>query len=297
MPDTFYTYAPHWRWLIVAYFFVGGIAGGSFFLAALLDVAGTSRHRPTVRAGYIVAFVGAVLSGILLVVDLNRPLRFWHMLIRSETGWPMFKYWSPMSIGSWGLMVFSGFAFLAFLGALYDAGWLAWRPLRALRRPGLKILIALFGGLGGLFLAGYTGVLLSVTNRPLWADTTWLGVLFLLSGASTAAVLLTLLALGSGARTRATVDWLSRLDVGTLVLELVALVALAISLGAVLRIWLSGWGVLLLLGVIGAGMLVPLALHGYPRLLGRLSKPTAATLVLIGGFLLRLVVVFSSEGV
>src|SRR5262245_764667 len=41
MSDTFFTAAPHWRWLIVLYFFIGGIAGGSFFLAALLHLYGT----------------------------------------------------------------------------------------------------------------------------------------------------------------------------------------------------------------------------------------------------------------
>ena len=32
------------------------------------------------------------------------------------------------------------------------------------------------GRILGLYLAGYTGVLLSVTNRPIWADTTLLGL-------------------------------------------------------------------------------------------------------------------------
>jgi Polysulphide reductase, NrfD len=132
MPDTFFTTAPHWRCLIVLYFFVGGIAGGSFFLAALLDLFGTQRDRPMVRAGYYVALVGAVLSGILLTWDLNRPERFCHMLIQSERVLPMFKYWSPMSAGSWAPLLFGGMAFLASLGALHEAGRLRWVPLRVL---------------------------------------------------------------------------------------------------------------------------------------------------------------------
>jgi len=36
--------------------------------------------------------------GILLIVDLPRPLRFWHMLLQSQTLVPMLKWWSPMSI-------------------------------------------------------------------------------------------------------------------------------------------------------------------------------------------------------
>jgi formate-dependent nitrite reductase membrane component NrfD len=55
--------------------------------------------------------------------------------------------------------------------------------------------------------------------------------------------------------------------------------------------------VLLAVGVVLVGILIPLALHWRPRLLGSLSAPTAAVLVLVGGFILRVVVVLSSESV
>src|SRR5207248_8877537 len=194
---------------------------------------------------------------------------FWHMLIQSERGLPMFKYWSPMSIGAWGLLLFGGFALLATLRALHEAGQVRWALLRPLRGRVLGSLIAVLGGLGGFFLAGYTGVLLSVTNRPLWADTAWLGLLFLLSGASTAAALLILLALRRRAQTTETVHWLSRMDMGTLLLELLVLIVLAISLGPVLRVWANIWGLLLLVGVGLAGIILPLFLEWRPRLLGR----------------------------
>ena len=64
MSDTFFTGSPHWAWYIILYFFIGGIAGGAFFLASMLHLFG----RPA-----------------------DRPLRFWHMLIESNTGQPMFK--------------------------------------------------------------------------------------------------------------------------------------------------------------------------------------------------------------
>jgi len=172
-----------------------------------------------------------------------------------------------------------------------------WTLLRPLHGGVLGSLIAVLGGLCGFFLAGYTGALLSVTNRPLWADTTWLGLLFLLSGASTATALLMLLGLLRGAQTSATVHWLSRMDRGTLILELLALIILTVSLGPVLRTWMNVWGLVLLVGVVLAGILLPLSLEWRPRLLGRLSLPAGAVLVLLGGFLLRVVVILSSEGV
>ena len=42
------------------------------------------------------------------------------MLIESNTFRPMFKYWSPMSVGSWALLIFGLFAFVSFLGALAE---------------------------------------------------------------------------------------------------------------------------------------------------------------------------------
>ena len=174
MSDTFFSGAPHWAWLIILYFFVGGLAGGAYFLAAVLDWFGKPEDRPVIRTGYDLAAWGAILSGVLLTIDLGRPLRFWHMLFQSEN-FPvvMFKAWSPISFGAWGLLLF---ALCAALSA------------RLLREgTGLAKLVAAVGGVLGFFLAGYTGVLLSVTNRPIWADSPWLGALFLASGASTAA--------------------------------------------------------------------------------------------------------------
>ena len=294
MSDTFFTKAPHWEWLIILYFFIGGIAGGSYFLAALLDLWDEPEDRPVARLGYYVAFVGIVLSGLLLTVDLNRPERFWHMLIMSEHGWPMFKYWSPMSVGSWAVLVFGAFAFLSSLSALEEEGRVRWPLLGTLRRGVLGSLLAVLGGLCGFFVAGYTGVLLSVTNRPIWADTNLLGVLFLLSGASTAAAALILLGRWRGVGAAA-VQWLSWLDSRALVLELVVLIALVVSLGSVARVWLNAWGILLVIGVVLTGILLPLTLHARPHWLGNLSVPAGAALVLIGGFLLRVVVVLSAQ--
>ena len=79
-----------------------------------------------------------------------------------------------------------------------------------------------------------------------------------------------------------------------LILELLLLVAFLISLGPVARVFLSWWGVLLLIGVVGIGILWPLLLDR-----GRTHAPRqlmrGASLVLIGGLLLRMVVLLSSE--
>jgi formate-dependent nitrite reductase membrane component NrfD len=298
-PSTLFTSAPQWHWLIVGYFFVGGLAGGCFFLAALMDLFGRAEDRPLARLGYYVAFPAVMLSGIFLILDLGRPTRFWHMLIESHTARPMFKAYSPMSLGSWALLLFGAFAFVAFLGALGDADrGRRWPWLRRLRPPGVVGgLVALVGGILGFFVAGYTGVLLTVTNRPIWADTTLLGLNFLVSAASTSAALLILLG-----RRRWTVGVglgaLERFDAWVLVLELVAVVGLMVSLGSMLQAWLNAWGALLVGGVIVVGILLPLLLYWRPRLVaGDRGAAVGAFLVLVGGFIFRVVIVLSSEGI
>ncbi|HYC43925.1 MAG TPA: NrfD/PsrC family molybdoenzyme membrane anchor subunit [Burkholderiales bacterium] len=295
--STWFTAAPHWQWLIVLWFFFGGLAAGCYFFATLIDLFGRPEDRPIARAGYLAVLPCLVVSGIVLIVDLSRPERFWHLLLENHTFQPIFKYWSPMSIGSWVLLAMSFFAVLSFIGALSDTGRVRWAGARQLRPPArLGTAVALIGALLGLWLAGYTGVLLAVTNRPIWADTPLLGLLLLLSAASIAAAFLILLAHryrwhSPGAAA------LERIEVWILALELLALIAVVVSLGPAARPWLGAWGVLLIAGPVALGMLLPLALHRRRDWLGARTPAAAALLVLVGGFLLRVVVVMSSEGV
>jgi formate-dependent nitrite reductase membrane component NrfD len=294
LPSTFFTEPPHFRWLIILYFFIGGIAGGALLLAGLVRLFGRPEDRPFVRLASHLSLVGAVLSGILLVIDLGVPLRFWHMLIQNNTGRLMFKAWSPISVGAWGLLVFSLFAFLASLGALAEDERSPLRRFRFLVDAPMAVIVAIGGIISGLFLAGYTGVLLAVTNRPIWADSTWLGLVFLLSAISTSIAALLLLARWRSVESPSTVAWLLSFDRIALVLELLAIIVFVISLGGAIRALLNGWGLLLLLGVIGLGVVVPLFLQR-----GRAIHDfvLSTTLVLVGGFLLRMVVLLSSEQV
>ncbi len=267
MSSTFFTASPGWRWFIVAYFFLGGLAGGSYFLAALLDRFGSERDRPLARLGYLVAFPIVCLCGLVLTVDLGRSERFWHMLVQSETFRPMFKTYSPMSSGAWVILLFSGCAFVSFAGVVAARGWPRWALLRhASPEAPFGRLVSGLGAILGLYLAGYTGVLLSVTNRPIWADTTLLGLTFLISAASTSAALLILLGSWSG---------LSRDHLHPL------------------AVWLDGWGVLLA-GMLLGGIALPLLLEWRQP---DANRPVwvAPTLVLLGGLVLRMVIVLSTD--
>jgi formate-dependent nitrite reductase membrane component NrfD len=217
------------------------------------------------------------------------------MLLQSETLHPMLKWWSPMSLGSWALLLFGGVTMLSFLAALAEEGHPRVRPYLRLRPPGiLGVLVTVVGGALGFFVAGYTGVLLTVTNRPIWSDTNLLGLVFLISGASTAAALIALLGRRRHSARLPGLQALERFDSWMLVFELVALVALVISLGGLARLWLNEWGMLLVLGVVVVGVLLPLVLY---RSSSGLATAVAPALVLVGGFLLRVVIIFSSESV
>src|SRR2546428_6213316 len=171
MSDTFFTGSPHWTWFIILYFFVGGIAGGGYFLAALLQWFGRPEDRPVIRTGYALGFWGAIISGALLTLDLGRPLRFWHMLFQSER-FPslMFKSWSPISFGAWAILLFTACATLSMIGAWSEEGRVRTRGAQLLQSGTvLAKLVAGLGGLFGFFVAGYTGVPPSVAQPPIWA--------------------------------------------------------------------------------------------------------------------------------
>ena len=291
LPGTFFTAPPRFGWLIVLYFFIGGIAGGALMLAGLLRLAGRPADRPYVQIASLLALGGAAISGLLLIADLSAPLRFWHMVLQNHTGLPMFKWWSAMSDGVWILVVFSFFAAGAAIESLSHGRLTVLHRFRFLARPPFLTLGAVGGIVTGLALAGYTGVLLSETNRPLWSDSSWLGIVFLFSAVSTALASLLLLSHWRRVEVAATNEWLSRFDTITLVLELLAIVCFLLSLGNALQALLNAWGALLVVGVILVGIVAPFVLQRRPNH----SVVVPAVLVLVGGLLLRTVILLSSE--
>jgi protein NrfD len=305
--NTWFTDSPEWGWLIVVYFFLGGIAGGAAFLSGLLDLLGDRIDRRMTRIGYLIALVAIIIGGPLLIVDLTRPERFWHMIWKSDTGGPMFKYYSPISLGVWLILAFVIFVGLAVITSLAETrreGEAARsreeaissstsRPLDSSTSVLGKI-IALGCILTGSALAGYTGLVLTGTNRPLWGDTALITLLFLLSGISAGGAAMILFGWRQGHL--GTVRWIEQMEAYSSVLELIVLAIIAATIWSVVRVvWSGAWGAVLLFGVGVLGIVAPIVLYARPRALGTATIPIAALLVLIGGFLLRTVVILSSE--
>lgn len=304
-PDAGVALPPHWGWYVILYFFLGGLSAGSYFIATLLDMVGDPRDRDAVRLGYLVAFPLLLLCGLLLVVDLGQPLRFWHMLVESKNPpVPMLKVWSAISVGSWVLTIFGIFAFVSFVGVLVETERVKWEPLvrldRLVRRRPRPLVIAwnVLGTFFGFFLAGYTGVLVTSTAIPVWHNARFLGALFLASAASTSYALLMLLLMRRGrGHDDATMRKLARADRWAIWIELVILAIMLVLLGGVARPFITGgFGIVFWLGVVGAGLVVPLVLHRRThRGDGARFARIAALCVLAGGLLLRFVIVMSPQ--
>ncbi len=292
-----YLQAPNWEVWIVLYFFVGGIAGGAYFIAALVDLFGTAQDRPIVRIGYYLSLPLVLLSALFLIVDLGRPERFFHMLFDVGAGGLSFKIQSPMSTGAYALFFFGVFSFLAVVDALIETGKLPWQNLRRAYQGPLRTILLVIGGILGLYLATYTGVLLSVTHLPAWANSPLLGALFGASAVSTGLAAIALILVSAGTGLGSQWEKLKRADNWAIVLEFVFLALLFVTLGSASAVFLQGTAAVLTALVVIAGMLVPLVLQLLPQA-SKGSGTTAVTalLVLVGGLLLRTVIILGGQG-
>lgn len=279
----------HWKWLVITYFFLGGISGGAQAIAAVASLVGGKRSKPVVRAARYVSFAAFLPCPPLLILDLKRPERFLHML-------RVVKLRSPMSIGTWCLVLFGGVATAtAALQAAEDNLLpVSVRPkLDTVPRRGLD---AAAGALG-LLLAGYTGVLLGATAVPLWARRSLLlGPLFLSSALSTAAAAVSLVR--SFAR-RGHDPALARFEQVAALVESALLLAWLAGLGRSGKPLNEGrHGKAIRHGVAGVGLAAPLVLNAATFSLkrgGRQVSIVAALLALAGGFLLRYLVIVAGH--
>ena len=154
-----------WTWEVPLYFWAGGLASGSSFVAAAADLVGDHRSAQVARK---VTLAAALPTAPLLIMDLGRPERFLNML-------RVFKPRSPMSMGAWCLVAFSNLAGGSVLADLTGR-------LRLAR--GLGAGTALLG----TYLGSYAGVLLASTAVPVWARSRpFLGPIFIATATATGA--------------------------------------------------------------------------------------------------------------
>jgi formate-dependent nitrite reductase membrane component NrfD len=277
-------HGPHWNWLIIGYFYTGGISGGAAALAAATSVFGDSRSDRLRDHAVLVSFTALLPCPVFLILDLGRPARFHHMV-------KDFRPSSPMSMGTWGLSVFSLLETVCTAVVLcrwFMGGRFCPPPMAE------KVLLAV-NGVAGLFLAGYTGTLLAATAVPIWSrQPGLLGPLFLSSAISSgcAATALSLHASNSG---DAESDALTAIDAAASLSKAGLLAAWIASLGDVAGPVNEGVrGRIVREGCVLAGVVAPLAIEAATtrsRRWQRAGRLVAATLSLAGTLALRYVVV------
>src|SRR5438034_5105834 len=175
---------PVWTWEVPLYFFMGGLAGMS---AVIASGAVIFHHTDLARpAMWLAAIAGAVLSPVLLIMDLGRPHLFLNML-------RVFKHRSVMPMGAWILTVFGVCTVAGLIALELHAHQIFPGTLGQLVRLAAGIFIfsaAIFGTL----LATYTGVLIGATAIPAWfLHRTFLPIHFGTAGLGSAAGVLELL--------------------------------------------------------------------------------------------------------
>jgi hypothetical protein len=175
---------PVWTWEVPLYFFFGGIAGMSAVIASgalIFNQVDLAR-----MAMWVAAIAGAILSPVLLIMDLGRPRLFLNML-------RVFKHRSAMSMGAWILSFFGACAVPGLIALELHAHQTFGGTLDQLLRVAAGVFIfasAIFGTL----LATYTGVLIGATAIPAWfLHRTLLPIHFGTAGLGCAAAVLELL--------------------------------------------------------------------------------------------------------
>ncbi len=283
-----------WSAPIWIYLWLAGMAGGAYFAAFLVERFTGVVDRKLLRLATYVGIPLAVIGVLLLVVDLGQPIRFWHLFTQ-------FKVISPMSMGTWILLAWVG------IGVIMAILW--WMA------PGLQKLTELMARVNcvlAVLLITYTGVLLAVSNRPLWAGTALLPALFVASAVSTGVALLIITAATSRAQgiTNQTISRLAEADAIVIIIELVALIGYAIWLGISSAAGTSEALGLLTTGVLAApfwigvallALLIPLVLEIKNWGKGIETKGVwraiiaSSTCVILGGFVLRAVITIGGQ--
>ena len=288
-----------WGMPIIIYLYLGGLAGGAYIISALADLCDIDEDKLIEKIGFTVALVGILIGTLCLLYDLGRPDRFLNII-------KVYKFTSPMSVGVWGVITFTIFSLLSVLmifgidkksKGIWKLGYYMSLvvPRKAVNAIGLSV---------GVFLAAYTGVLLTETSRPFWSDTPFLGALFLASGVSTAIAFIYFF---YGMKRHDEIAQINKyklklVDNMAIVAEIVILIFMMLQLNNIGHlVYLNKFKTLWIVGVILAGMVLPIILNFISIISFRVKGMKLATdyitplLILIGGFLLRYVIVMAGQ--
>lgn len=289
----------YWEPPIALYLFLGGLAGGILFLSAIFNSIVIPGHAEIFALPVFVSLVCVAIGCVFLVIDLGQPGVFWRV------------WTTATSIIKWGatfLVIAAVFALLFFLAFIGDA-WTIFAPLSDALKPASGVFL-IIAGFFGLCIMMYTGIMLSTLKAHAFWATPALPVLFTVSAISTgcAAIVLSIggwpaaVTMEAIEASEVVLHTLHTVDIILVVTEFIILMTMVLSfLGAgnvtakkAAKRWVCGsyaiafWG-----GMIAVGLVIPFIL--YVGGSGAASELVAPILVLIGGCLLRFLVVNTDD--
>ena len=277
--------SPPWKWEIAWYFFLGGLSAGAYTVGRMAERFGGKKYAEVSRASAYTAMATLVPCPPLLIHDLGDPKRFHHML-------RVFKPTSPMSVGTWAIMGYSG-ALTAEVARQWVLAHVPPHKRGPILRAGAATAEAIHDVPGvplALTVAGYTGVLLSASSNPLWSKNKWLGPLFSAGAIATgaAATSLALSAFGKGGGREESHAALERIDTAAHIAEAVCLGGFLKEAGEsakpLTKGSMRGYMSVLYGGLLGSEVLKLLPFRGTAR---RLATMLGSILSLASGFALR----------
>jgi formate-dependent nitrite reductase membrane component NrfD len=286
-----------WHWQIPLYLFLGGLAAGILFFAALFTILGKENEMPAaIKKAPVIAPFALILGLFALFLDLKHKLFFWQL-------YTTFRITSPMSWGAWVLMAITPLSFIWVASYMKELipGW-SWKnkfleqfeTFVIKNRLGLAWIIVVLSVILGI----YTGILLSAFNaRPLW-NTSILGPLFLVSGLSTGAA--SILWLSNSSSERRT---MSRIDLLLIVIELFFIIHLIMGFQAASQVqidashlFLGGeFTVSFWVFVIFLGLIIPAVLEILELLDYHIPAIIPVALILFGGLMFRFIMVEAGQ--
>src|ERR1051326_7982262 len=135
-------HAKPWGFDMAIYLLTKGVATGGMLASALLFLAGAD--LPLTRTvGPVVSLILLAITAVVLVADLERPERFYYILVRPN--WQSWMVWGTYFLIAQGLVT----------AAWIGAGWVgATATLRALAIPAIVTSILTTGYTGFLFAQG-----------------------------------------------------------------------------------------------------------------------------------------------
>ena len=274
-----------WKWQIWLYLWAAGVAGGGYFIAYLINIFTGFKEEKLVRYATYIGVPFVIFGTSMLLIDLGKVERFWHLMVR-------FYYHSPMSVGTWVL------TFWILCGLFLICLWSYEQKLHPIfsffkRFYNLKNILEGINFILSPILIAYTGVLLSCSSLPVWKSY-FLPPLFVISACSTGlAGILVVLVLRNEDISHVmgqTSVLLSMFEAITLVLFLLTVPSYIIVKGA---LSFAFWG-----GVVVVALFIPLWLKLWN--LGQVRENhtilmVAAWWILIGGIILRAIIVIGGQ--